>query len=389
MQERHSFRIITGCLGVFLLLSGANSFQPAYRMSSRQRQGPAACGRPDRKQDTRNILSATTESSSLPSTDASVSSTQSEKNKRLAMPWSEAQRSALHNKLPKYTVQIPLQAVDPESKDEVSQVFGLWRTMMKEVPEISGYPIDFLQEMHGEEMKKNETLLEVTPGLLPYLDEYEFASAGGVSGKVYGVAGIADGTRIETSVVSNIEVTLPQGFVRTTDGSAAYEVGRPKREDFASDSASVTSSLAKGGGELLKNVQNTGGSLQSMTVEDGDGMLMRLGASTAILLGGATAVSMLSHHLTVNGDQKRMSTTTSDHLFCTRSRSETMAVLNPENIMSSSSQAFGFLWRTGMNGVPETGYSIGLILEMGFKKTHSLARIPDGANTKHLLLAIL
>jgi hypothetical protein len=245
-------------------------------------------------------LSSTTESSSSPSTDSNISTdcnNDKDKYEKLAMPWSDIQNSALHDNLSKYTVQIPLRKADSDEGEQESQVCGLWRTMLKDVPEIAGYPIDFLQTMHGRQIQNNETLLEVTPELLPYLEDYEFAAAGGVSGKVYGIAGIADGTRIETSAVSSIEVTLPQGFVRTTDGSAAYEVGRPKREEFSSNAVSATA-LAKGG-ELLKNVQNAG-SLQSMTVEDGDGMLMRLGASTAILLAGATAVSMLSHHLTMN-----------------------------------------------------------------------------------------
>jgi hypothetical protein len=245
-------------------------------------------------------LSSTTESSSSPSTNSNISTdcnNNKDKDEKLAMPWSDNQNSALHDNLSKYTVQIPLRKADSDEGKQESQVYGLWRTMLQDIPEIAGYPIDFLLTMHGRQIQNNETLLEVTPGLLPYLEDYEFAAAGGVSGKVYGVAGIADGTRIETSAVSNIEVTLPQGFVRTTDGSTAYEVGRPKREEFSSSAVSAPA-LAKGG-ELLKNVQNAG-YLEPMTVEDGDGMLMRLGASTAILLAGATAVSMLSHHLTMN-----------------------------------------------------------------------------------------
>lgn len=216
----------------------------------------------------------------------------------LTMPWSDFQKSALRDNLAKYTVMIPLK--NGEKKEQESQVFALWRTMLKEVPELAGYPIDFLQEMHDRQIMNNETLLEGTPGLLPYLEDYEFTSAGGVSGQIFGVAGLADGTRIETSVVTSIEVTLPQGFVRTSDGSAAYEVGRPKREEFSTTNRGtvVDETLAQGG-RLLKNVNNAG-ALEPVSVEDGDGMLLRLGASTGILLAGATAVSMLSHHLTVN-----------------------------------------------------------------------------------------
>lgn len=297
MRKQHSKRLGLGCLGIFALLTFVKSFQPVPQILSQRRQEIAewSPGRTDHKHGTVDLCStAETSSSSSPAVAASPLKRNAEEEKLPSMPWSDSQNSALHDNLSKYTVQIPLQAGEIK---EGSQVYGLWRTMLKEVPQLAGYPIDFLQEMHAEQIKNNETLLEGTPGLLPYLDDYEFASAGGVSGKVYGIAGIADGTRIETSSVSNIEVTLPQGFVRTTDGSSAYEVGRPKREEFSTDGVAA-SSIAKGG-ELLKNVQNAG-SLEPMTVEDSDGMLMRLGASTGILLAGATAVSMLSHHLTVN-----------------------------------------------------------------------------------------
>lgn len=182
-------------------------------------------------------------------------------------------------------------------------VFGLWRTMLNEVPELAGYPIDFLRDISDQQIASESTKIQSTPQLLPYLEEYAFASAGGVSGKVYGVPGLADGTRIETSAVSNIEVTLPQGFVRTSDGKAAYELGRPRREEFseAGDLASQSLVVAKTGpSALLKMVNNVGAGAADTMMEDTDGLLVRLGASTGILLAGATAVNLLSHHLTVN-----------------------------------------------------------------------------------------
>jgi len=237
------------------------------------------------------------------STESSSNLKQDKKDREFVMPWSDLQNSALRDNLSKYTVRIPLK-VTPDSDQQESQVFCLWRTMLKEVPELAGYPIDFLQDMHQLQIEKNETLLEVTPGLLPYLEDYEFATAGGVSGAIFGVPGLADGTSIQTSAVSNIEVTLPQGFVRTQDGSAAYEVGKPKRQEFASGGADLSSSSTEAlekGGELLKSVANTaGGAMEKVDLEEGDAMLARLGASTAILLAGATAVNMLAHHLTVN-----------------------------------------------------------------------------------------
>jgi len=222
---------------------------------------------------------------------------------RLAMPWSVQQDWALRDNLPKFTVMIPLEG---QNKEEQTSVFALWRTMLNEVPELAGYPIDFLQEMHALQVDTNETKMQVTPRLLPYLEDYSFTSAGGVSGKVYGVPGLADGTRIETSAVTNIEVTLPQGFLRTSDGKAAYELGRPQREDFtenaASDLAKNSMATAQSGSYALLNSINGAAqnAASSGTMEDADGMLVRLGATTGILLAGATAFNMLAHHLTVN-----------------------------------------------------------------------------------------
>lgn len=238
---------------------------------------------------------------------------------RLSMPWSEVQDWALRDNLPKYTIVIPLEvpnksghfgsAEDDDDEGAAATagtlVFALWRTMLKEVPELAGYPLDFLQEVHSKQISNNDTKMQVTPGLLPYLEDYTFASAGGVSGNVYGVPGLADGTRIETSAVTNIEVTLPQGFVRTSDGKAAYELGRPQRQEFLNGATGDKLNLAartslgvarSGSYELLQTIK----SAAPDTVEDADGMLLRLGASTGILLAGATAINMLSHHLTVN-----------------------------------------------------------------------------------------
>ena len=230
-------------------------------------------------------------------TEQDVVSRMFEEDDKLSMPWSDVQDFALRDHLPRYTIMIPLNKKSKKEDSSSTTVYALWRTMLKEIPELAGYPIDFLQDMHARQNKEENTKSNTTPGLLPYLDDYEFAAAGGVSGKIYGVPGLADGTRIETSAVSSIEVTLPKGFVRCVDGSAAYELGLPKREAF---SASATASAGKkASGELLNTVNNVS-SMVPQTTEEADGMLLRLGASTAVLLAGATAINMLSHHMTVN-----------------------------------------------------------------------------------------
>ena len=245
---------------------------------------------------------------------------------RLSMPWSEMQDWALRDNLPKYTIMIPLKTTqtvrhqddkyDDDTNDNSGDivVFALWRTMLNDVPELAGYPIEFLQRIHSQQVlvsspNNNESKLIVTPRLLPYLDDYTFASAGGISGNVYGVPGLAEGTRIETTAVTNIEVTLPLGFIRTSDGKAAYELGRPQQRmgdafDTGTDQKGLDSHflaaktvVAKAGSyNLLQTVQSTA----SDTIEDADGLLVRLGATTGILLAGATAINLLSHHLTVN-----------------------------------------------------------------------------------------
>jgi hypothetical protein len=229
-------------------------------------------------------------------------------DKKLSMPWSQNQEWALRDNLPKYTVMVPMTRGDGKN---TASVVALWRTMLKEVPELAGYPIDFLQERHAEDQEtttsdNDETTTTFssllggeTPALLPYLEDYEFAAAGGISGKVYGIPGLADGARIETSAVTNIEVTLAKGFICTSDGSAAYELGRPKREAFTDVASSLEQTAKSGSFELLKTVSSVKVP-SSADMEDADGMLVRLGASTGILLAGATAMNMLAHHLTVN-----------------------------------------------------------------------------------------
>ena len=228
-------------------------------------------------------------------------------SKVLSMPWSQHQEWALKDNLSKYTIIVPLKG----SKKEKVGKFVLWRTMLKEVPELTGYPIDFLQERCLDDSDNEDEEVEAPLGILPYLEDYEFTAGGGISGQVYGIPGLADGARIETSEVANIEVTLVKGFIVTSDGSAAYELGRPKREEITNIASLEAAAQKTGAGsyELLQSVSGDiatkGGklasaSLEGVNTEDADGMLLRLGATTGILLAGATAMNMLAHHLTVN-----------------------------------------------------------------------------------------
>jgi hypothetical protein len=235
-----------------------------------------------------------------PSSSASgIKSKENENNngeELLDMPWSEAQAWALQTNLAKYSVMITLKKEDTE----VTELYGLWRTMLLEVDELAGYPIEFLQKMHARQREDGKTSLQTTPKVLPYLDSYEFTSMGGATGTAFGLQGLQDGARIETASVDNIQVTLPKGFIRCSDGSAAYELGTPWREkrlsepsSISTDKRSLLSNLKANAAPLAKDAANT-------IVEDEDQLLARLGATTGILLAGATAINMLSHHLTVN-----------------------------------------------------------------------------------------
>ena len=236
-----------------------------------------------------------------------------------SMPWSNNQDWALRDNLPKYTVHIPL----VKGGKKVMVKCALWKTMSQEVTEIAGYPLDFLQNMYsrqaeqdtkhdksegGDEQNAGNDIDTTAPAVLPYLDLFEFTSSGGALGNVYGVPGLADGTRIETSPVDKVQETLPKGYIRTMDGSAAYELGRPVSSDVTVSIGGSAVAAAATTGTLLKTVANASAKSGKAIVnaaasevdEDADQMLVRLGASTAILLAGAVAVNMLSHHLTVN-----------------------------------------------------------------------------------------
>jgi hypothetical protein len=251
---------------------------------------------------------------------------------RLDLPWSDIQEWALRDQFPRYTVQIPVWTGDnPYDRQDDNErtdtdttttmkVYTLWRTMSQEVSELTGYPIPFLQERlrdvsvtaDGNGAPGAPVTVLPCSEILPFLDEFEFESAGGLSGRVYGVAGVADGTRIQTSPVGNVQITVPRGFVRTADGSVIYELGRPRvsDKDESSFSLSGMSSSASARSKAVRAVQEEAsawaGSLSNVGADlknsDGevDADLIRLGGLTAVVLSGALAVDLLSHHLTIN-----------------------------------------------------------------------------------------
>lgn len=235
---------------------------------------------------------------------------------KLDMPWSDVQEWALRDSLPKFTVTIL-----PSITGEKPKRYAMWRTLTREVPELAGYPIPFLLKMYQRLLKKDAAnTAQETPGFLPMVDDFEFTSNGGISGRAYGLPGIADGTRVQTPPLISAETTVPLGYVTTqgessskndigfsyelgtcassstysldgTERSAALEAARRLVMEGAVDSTKLITTAAKdmavsGSGLLTDNEAN-----QDMVY---------LGGATAMLLASATAVGMLSHHLTVN-----------------------------------------------------------------------------------------
>lgn len=151
------------------------------------------------------------------------------------------------------------------------------------------------------------------------VDEFEFASNGGIAGRAYGFPGIADGTRITTPALVGVESTVPLGYVTTAiddEGvSFSYELGRCASSTvflegsersaallsarrMMMDGLDVGVSSSKQVASIAKDAAMAGSGL--LTDAEANRDLVYLGGATAMLLASATAIGMLSHHLTVN-----------------------------------------------------------------------------------------
>jgi hypothetical protein len=222
-------------------------------------------------------------------------------------PWSDVQAWTLRDQVPRYTIQV--EAIDQASQKPTIKAYALWRALVNEVPELSGYPIPFLAtrylsliQAEGGDRLTSPAIQTITD-VLPFLEEFEFTTSGGMTGRVYGVQGVADGTRIETSVVGNVEITIPKGFVETRDG-LLYELGKPARRpaddvyslDGARKSLLNAADLTRG----LSTENLISNSLRQRDKSSLDPDLEQFGALTALVVVGALAFETLQHHLTVN-----------------------------------------------------------------------------------------
>jgi len=204
------------------------------------------------------------------------------------MPWSHNQEWAMKDNLSKFTVQVHIK--NTEDGQDKLHVYTLWRTLSNEVTALSGYPLKFLLDRYQD--MREELNVKTSTEVLPYLDGYAFESDGGVSGRVYGIAGVAEGTRIQTTPVAGVESTLRKGYILTQEG-IVYELGLPSSETKVLDGQMKMAQRA------ASSIQSAASDVELSYVVEND-ELAKLGVLTAVLLSGAYAVETLSHHLTVN-----------------------------------------------------------------------------------------
>ena len=157
------------------------------------------------------------------------------------------------------------------------------------------------------------------------VDDFEFLSNGGIVGRAYGLPGIADGTKIQTPSLIYAETTVPLGYVTTQGGDESssmeengavgfsYELGTCASLSTSSLDGSERSAVmaaarrlvvegvadpSKQAANVAEDLAVTGSGLLSDNEANRD--LAYLGGASALLVACATAVGMLSHHLTVN-----------------------------------------------------------------------------------------
>jgi len=256
----------------------------------------------------------------------------------LDLPWDDLHAWALRDRLPRFTVQVPVR------RSSEMKSYVLWRNLVADTPELQGYPLPFLVERLREMMRwddndddkpsrRRKTMDDdddrstpkislIMPVVLPYLDEFRFTTRGGLTGTVYGVPGVADGTPIQTTPVGDVPGTLPHRYVRTisedddSDG-VLYELGQPLEQQRSEGDASPYPLDARSRNNYAKDWQRNGKEvaanmlashrndfLASSNDDSGgssvDPELIQLAGWTGLVVAGAAAVETLSHHLTVN-----------------------------------------------------------------------------------------
>lgn len=214
------------------------------------------------------------------------------------MPWSDIQEWALKDNLPKYTINVMLK----DTKQMYS--FALWNTMLRDIPELTGYDISFLRSKLQHNKNDVTTPAALVPEGIPFMTNFQFERNGGMQGIVFNLPGIADGTTIHTDALKDVYQTLPRGYIQTASdtNSIFYELGYALGEDISSSSLQSRSST------LLQSLSSiTTSTISNMDIDKAADigsntmdLVKNAGGITAIALGSATAFHLLTHHLTVN-----------------------------------------------------------------------------------------
>lgn len=245
-----------------------------------------------------------------------------DENNNNKMVWTEWQDWALCDNLPKYLVVIPpSEVVAPRGGRR--QQFARWRSMIQDVPELSGYNVAFVRQKYAQQQQqKLRNIVDDVPALLPLIEQFEFEPNDGISGTVYGFPGIADGTRVTTPPLRHVHQTIPLGYVYSQeeeDGHlTAYEIGSPSQQrlsaimamEAAASSTSIYGRAARPQMEATttestswnERIQNYAPFPKQLATDNNinSAEVGNLASITAIVLAGATAVNVLSHHVTVN-----------------------------------------------------------------------------------------
>lgn len=223
------------------------------------------------------------------------------------LPWTETQEWSLRDNVPRFTIHIP------RVGNNKTDIYILWRNLCNEVPEVSGYPIEFLHQKYLHQQRSTR-VLTTNPKIPLYLDNFHFATNGGVSGSIYGLPGISDGSLVTTNLVHEAERTVPKRYVLSCSDTSrsdtkrswiVYELGRPLNVDSAKDymtdySLSGITKRIVPRVPILSSKEDFDAASKKLSSIDDNVEMMYLGGLTTMLLAGAYAVQILSHHLTVN-----------------------------------------------------------------------------------------
>ena len=238
--------------------------------------------------------------------DATFPDSSSINNNHNSLPWSPKQEWALRDNISKYSVFLltsrqQLQQQQQPISDHKNGKVVLWRTMVREITELSGYDIPRIQSQYQllTLASSDSDGLILSDILLPFIDQYEFQIHGGVSGFVYGMKGILDGTRIQTSSLIQSEYTIPRGYIQTQDECIAYELGSPLGQTNTGDRRMIQEQNLV---SLLtaKNTLDTGARGTDVVTKAILSLAQPWTGPIIILTGAAVLVHLLSHHLTVN-----------------------------------------------------------------------------------------